>query len=262
MSFQAQNWAVRIKTGSHVLKAILLQIANYADEKGECYPSQGRLAADLEMGERTVRDALQKLEDKGIITRTRRNGDDGYRTSDLIRLNHTYRQEPPVGPKGQAARDAGKPTGGSRHSYRQEPPGNHQRTTSTLSSLRSERGAPSDSNVVALKRKTRLTEAFQLTPAHLAYAAEHGLSEKDTRHEFEKFQNHFLGSGAVKLDWHRTLLKWLCTAGEQHARQAAHGGGRQAAGSRFAATQRFIDLVQDQRRVRGGREDDEAPLPF
>lgn len=87
MSFQAQNWANHQKTGHISGRAILMTLANYADEQGCCYPSQSRLAEDCECSERTIRQWLDKLEELGFISRIRRNREDGSRTSDLIRLN-------------------------------------------------------------------------------------------------------------------------------------------------------------------------------
>lgn len=143
MSYQATTWAAKVRTGSHVLKAVLMAVANYADEEGECYPSQARLAFDTELTDRTVREALSRLEEMGIINRTRRSNEDGYRSSDRIRLNGSYRKEPPLGPSdlpeggsGRASKsyrkdvpvglpeDHNTPTGISLHKNGSEVPGN------------------------------------------------------------------------------------------------------------------------------------------
>lgn len=87
MSFQAMAWAVKQKVGNATGKAILLMLANYADERGECFPSQETLASECECSKRSVLDWLQKFEDIGILTRERRHGTGGYRRADLIRLS-------------------------------------------------------------------------------------------------------------------------------------------------------------------------------
>lgn len=110
MSFQAQNWAVKIKTGTPSAKSVLLLLANYADHTGFCYPSQERLAEELELTERTVRDALGRLEEMGVIRRERRFTTEGYRTSDGIRLNASYGKPLPSGPKGQGEAFSGGPS--------------------------------------------------------------------------------------------------------------------------------------------------------
>src|SRR5688500_5496990 len=75
MSIQAMNWAREVRTGSPVLKAVLLAVANYADADGSCWPSQERIAHDTELGERTVRRSLAELEAMGLLRREERRSD-------------------------------------------------------------------------------------------------------------------------------------------------------------------------------------------
>lgn len=98
MSIQAVAWAIDQKAGSAAGKVVLLCLANYADEDGKCWPSQETIAAETELSERSVREWLQKLEEAGLLTRTKRRRDDGYRASDLIHLAF----------KNQPAKSAGK----------------------------------------------------------------------------------------------------------------------------------------------------------
>jgi biotin operon repressor len=87
MSFQAMTWARGIKTGSATTKAVLLAVANYADEEGVCWPSQEQLADDTELSRHSIMRALDTLEDAGLLERERRHRGDGSRTSDLIMLD-------------------------------------------------------------------------------------------------------------------------------------------------------------------------------
>lgn len=87
MSFQAMAWAVRQKVGNATGKAILLMLANYADDAGACFPGQGKLATECECSERTVREWLSKFEEMGLVRRDERRRSDGYRTSDGITLS-------------------------------------------------------------------------------------------------------------------------------------------------------------------------------
>jgi hypothetical protein len=83
MSFDAQAWARKIKTGSTLRKAVLMSIANRAnDADGACWPSQQRIADEVEACPRSVRYALADLEDMGLIRRQKRRD-----TTDLIFLN-------------------------------------------------------------------------------------------------------------------------------------------------------------------------------
>lgn len=130
MSIQAVAWAISQRVGSPTGKALLICLANYANEKGECWPSQTTIAREAELGERATRDWLQKLETQGLITRTRRNRRDGSRTSDLIQLAisakidaETDQPAKSAGRKCQAAIPAGRP-GTRRRGVRHQVPGN------------------------------------------------------------------------------------------------------------------------------------------
>lgn len=261
MSIQAVAWALKQRLGSPTLKVVLIAVANYADEDGVCWPSQERLAQDTDLTERSVRDVLKKLEAMGFIQRTPRHVNGNQRETDIIRLV-SHRKNFPVAPPPENDDTA---TGSSRHSPPERPSGKPSIEPSKNhhpSSLRSEGGARESSepsNVVPLRRKTRLTEEFTLTSERLAYAVAHGLSEEEAHHEFEKFQHHFIGSGTTKIDWHRTLLKWFLTAAEQRARKVASGRGGPSPATVFHATQRYIAHVQN---IRGRDCGDEVDLPF
>jgi hypothetical protein len=82
MSYDAQAWARKIVTGSGIRKAVLMAVANRAnDTEGACWPSQRRIAQDTEFCERAVRNALADLEDMGLLRREKRKNE-----SDMIYL--------------------------------------------------------------------------------------------------------------------------------------------------------------------------------
>lgn len=157
MSVQAMGWAFKVRTGSNVLKSVLVAVSNYADEDGICWPSQARLARDTELSDRTVREALLRLEKMGLIERTRRTNEDGYRASDRIRLNPSYRKQPPLGPMDQEEgasdrsnrsevpvglpEDHDPPTGRLASENGREVPGNHHEPSKNHHSTRSARGS-------------------------------------------------------------------------------------------------------------------------
>ena len=87
MSIQAVAWAISQRVGSPTGKVLLMCLANYANEHGECWPSQKTISKEAELGERATRDWLKKLEQAGFIERHRRNRNDGSRTSDFIIMN-------------------------------------------------------------------------------------------------------------------------------------------------------------------------------
>lgn len=118
MSFQAMAWAIKQEAGSISGKAILLMLANYADDKGQCFPGQDKLAQECECSIRTIRDWLDRLEKIGLITRIERRRNDGYRTSDLIVLNLEN------SPAEFSPENGADLTGNSRRPHRQNLPSN------------------------------------------------------------------------------------------------------------------------------------------
>lgn len=87
MSFEALAWAWKQKTGSAGRKAVLSALAQFADEHGNCYPSQDHIAEYTEQSTRTVREHMAWLEANGFLSRRGRIRQDGTRTSDEITLN-------------------------------------------------------------------------------------------------------------------------------------------------------------------------------
>lgn len=87
MGVKTMGWAFDQPLSGH-RKVVLLALANDAnDQTGLCWPGQKRIAAMAGICERTARTILKELEDGGYIARTRRERENGSRTSDLITLN-------------------------------------------------------------------------------------------------------------------------------------------------------------------------------
>lgn len=86
MSSQAVAWAIVHTAGGMSAKAVLLSIANYANEYGECWASQATLAEGAECSVRQLRRVLSDLEGRGLLERERRGGAGKGRDTDMIRL--------------------------------------------------------------------------------------------------------------------------------------------------------------------------------
>lgn len=86
MSVQALSAAFDMRGIGASEKLVLLALANYANEKMVCWPSQDTLAEDTELSERTVWSALKNLEAKEVIARQPRKRADGTRASDVFTL--------------------------------------------------------------------------------------------------------------------------------------------------------------------------------
>lgn len=86
MSVWATKWAYRQQVEPAGAKFVLVALADFADENGNCYPSQQTLAGMTGQGERTVRDHLATLEEMNLISRKHRRKEGSF-TSDIFTLN-------------------------------------------------------------------------------------------------------------------------------------------------------------------------------
>lgn len=80
------NDAFEASCPSKACKWVLIVLANHANEKGECWPSIGRICRHSGLDDRTVQRALKELIDKGFITINRMIG----------RNNHYFIKSTPV----------------------------------------------------------------------------------------------------------------------------------------------------------------------
>lgn len=122
MSVQSITWAIEQNINSSSQKLVLICLANYANSEGFCFPGQKRLARDASMSDRSVRTALSGLEAKGYIIRSRRQREDGTRTSDEYQLM-TNRKDLPQGEEATGRNTSNLPEE-TRQAYRKNFPGN------------------------------------------------------------------------------------------------------------------------------------------
>ncbi|MDJ1371767.1 helix-turn-helix domain-containing protein [Gulosibacter molinativorax] len=92
MSFHTVPWAWSVDGITPTQKLVLMGLASYADERNSCFPGQQLLADRAGVSTRTVRRALDDLEDKGLIQREQRRDNRGMRTSDRYVLNVSRKQ--------------------------------------------------------------------------------------------------------------------------------------------------------------------------
>jgi hypothetical protein len=87
LSIKAIAAAYRVKAGSPTNKAVLLALADHADDGGQCFPSVPLLVEKTELKERAVRAALADLEKLGLISRKPQyHGSTKYRRANLVTL--------------------------------------------------------------------------------------------------------------------------------------------------------------------------------
>lgn len=104
MSFETQVWAKRQRTGSVGRKAVLMALAEYADEEHATKVPLRTIAEDTEQSLRTVQRALRDLEAADLIDRRPRFIEDesGARTTDVIILAAPPDNMSPGGDTGDA----------------------------------------------------------------------------------------------------------------------------------------------------------------
>ena len=93
MSIQAIAWAIKQRAGGATEKAVLIALANYADDKGSAFPSLGTLSEDTEIHRTTVIRAIAKLVERGLLTRTADHRANGGNTSNIYRLSMKEAEE-------------------------------------------------------------------------------------------------------------------------------------------------------------------------
>ncbi len=97
MGFKDADWAYDIALPS-VQKVVLVAIAHRTDDKThQTYVSQKTVAAMVGMAVSTVNKSVGTLESLGILSRQRRSGTGGYRTTDIIVINRSYISHTNVG---------------------------------------------------------------------------------------------------------------------------------------------------------------------
>lgn len=119
MSFAHVRHALNLKAAKGTARAVLIALADYADEAGTAWPSIATLAADSGFSRTTVKDALRTLRENGLITIEARTDDAGDPTSNLYLLHFGGVGREPTDP-GREMTDPGRePTPGRAGADRQ-----------------------------------------------------------------------------------------------------------------------------------------------
>ena len=71
MSITAINWARQQKTGTPLRQLVLFVLADYADQWGFCWPGQDHLASLCQVSDRSIRSAINDLEELGLLRKAK-----------------------------------------------------------------------------------------------------------------------------------------------------------------------------------------------
>ena len=87
MSIEHLNKALKVEGLKPTAKFILIVLANYADEKGTCYPSYRHIANIVGLKDtKGVQRTIKSLADMGLLKINNRKNDSGGNTSNLYEL--------------------------------------------------------------------------------------------------------------------------------------------------------------------------------
>lgn len=77
MSIKAIDWAFRQKCGTPAEKLVLLALADYANDNGECWPGQDHIAEKTDLVRETVLRLLRSLEKQSLVVSLRKKDASG-----------------------------------------------------------------------------------------------------------------------------------------------------------------------------------------
>lgn len=86
MSIQDISWALKQDVRPAGAKLLLIALANYTNERHECWPSKATLAKDCSMDKRQICRHLAELQEKGLV-RVEERYQDGAQITSMIQLS-------------------------------------------------------------------------------------------------------------------------------------------------------------------------------
>lgn len=91
MSIRAIVWAFDQECPSPAAKLVLIKLADHANDEGECWPSQGRIASDCGLARQTVNSQVKKLVELGLVAVERRRNEQGQQSNRYFLRCHILR---------------------------------------------------------------------------------------------------------------------------------------------------------------------------
>lgn len=281
MSNAALSWAFNLPiTG--VRKAVLLALAEHANESGKCWPSVARLVLFSGVQDRAVRMALEAFEQHGLVTSERPKGRPAIFTLNLSaawdaglnkprepkrRSKNTPGQAslPLVNAKTTASHATlpGIPCQGMVDTPRHPMPDTSASHATTLASHAKNPGIPCQqtlkeplrtpkepSEVVARKPRAetgggcRLPNNWDPGDAGASFASELGLDPRSTFVQFSDYWRGKPGKDGRKADWPATWRNWCRNEIKFHGNGSVKTTGTDP-------WSRFVDPLQDETTIDG-----------
>lgn len=196
MSIAALRWAFQLEMRDPTAKAVLIALADHANDDGKCWPSVARLCLFTSLADRTVRRALRRLSAEGLITLVERSNQTSVVTLPVT-LTAPARSERPPSPVAVTPPPVTVTPEPSRAPS--EPPGEP-------SSARGRAATKEHVHVASSEpRGTRLAADWRPDAAERHYARERGLDPDRIAEEFRNYWCAVPGARGRKLDWPATF---------------------------------------------------------
>lgn len=235
-------------------KAVLISLADNANDHGVCWPSQPTIAARVCLSERTVRNAIKRLEEAGYLVADRSNG------------RHTRYTITPTPERGAtpeqgagAERRAGDPGTSCRQPRHQVPP-NRKEPSITVKNDSTADAVPDDPPPRG-RRGTRLPDGWQPSGAVREWAAAEfpAVSIEAELAAFSDYWRAVPGQRGVKLDWDATFRNRVREIAARRRTGEHRGPHRESAAGRAARLAREGD-ERDARRAREAVSHTQRPV--
>ena len=212
---------------TNVTKLVFLKLADNANDKGICWPSNGLIEDQCWLSKSAVKAHIKKLQNVGLLTvQHRKNGtinQSNYYQINLKLLNHLASSENPVGH--DVTEDGSSDTlalghymtdGGASGDYRtvKEP------STKPLvepSFFKCEKKGETTS-----KKSITAIEDWQASDSLItACLAMPNCTNIDIQHELEKFKDYYLAKGEARASWDASFRNWWRNAIERQKTKPA-----------------------------------------
>lgn len=216
VNYIAKVWALEIPSTP---KLVLLSLADQANDKGICWPSQPYIARRCSLSDRAVRVQLTYLEDAKVI---RRNVRAGVGTTFTLTLPDADEPRNDVPPRNNIPPRNDVPA--TPEQYSGHPGTTFRQTVSKHKEPSVEGGKPpavDEGKKSSVMKGSRLPADWKLPKAwgEWALAEVPGWSADQIRKVGEKFGDYWLGKAgkdAVKADWLATWRNWVRREAERN----------------------------------------------
>jgi hypothetical protein len=253
MSIKVMSWVWQHGPEAQGERFVLIALADFANDEGECWPSIDGIARKVCMTARGVQKVLRQLEADGWVS-TLVGGGRNHCNSYRINLQNP---EPRSSFEGVETPNHVHPEPRSPRTSTQERV-NLEAERVNLDAGKGEPRSPEPSREPSRTVKGTVRERardsklpipadWKPPPESLADAEERGFTRQDLENEAHQFCNHHRAHGSIRADWNAAWEKWLVDA-RKFQRSRGVAGSAQAGGGRRGAS---LAIIAARRRASG-----------